>query len=269
MLPPCPAPVKPPCCHGATRTRSTEVQRHPRPRRGRRGRRTPGAEETGDDVRGERADQGAGARARPPGSCARRRRLGHRDRPPRRRRAGIRSARWTEEPRLDPARSCASSTACAAGGRRLPVRLRGSGRVGSTAARRSSSARCEGRIAEAPRGEGGFGYDPIVVPPEGDGRTFAEMTPDEKQAIGHRTRAFGALRAPRRDSVRSHRRSAPAPPRSLTPGGRPSQASTTSSPSTTWRRCVLARLVRSTWRRGRPATRSPDLGRRRHRPPRT
>jgi XTP/dITP diphosphohydrolase len=52
----------------------------------------------------------------------------------------------------------------------------------------------EGRIAEAPRGSGGFGYDPIVVPNEGDGRTFAEMSPAEKQALSHRTRAFEALR---------------------------------------------------------------------------
>jgi XTP/dITP diphosphohydrolase len=51
----------------------------------------------------------------------------------------------------------------------------------------------EGTIADAPRGDGGFGYDPIVVPTEGDGRTFAEMTPAEKQAISHRARAFRAL----------------------------------------------------------------------------
>ena len=44
------------------------------------------------------------------------------------------------------------------------------------------------------RGDGGFGYDPIVVPDEGDGRTFAEMTPAEKHAISHRARAFTALR---------------------------------------------------------------------------
>lgn len=51
----------------------------------------------------------------------------------------------------------------------------------------------EGAVADAPRGDGGFGYDPIVVPVEGDGRTFAEMAPDEKQAISHRARAFRAL----------------------------------------------------------------------------
>ncbi|MFB6091537.1 MAG: non-canonical purine NTP pyrophosphatase [Haloquadratum sp.] len=43
-----------------------------------------------------------------------------------------------------------------------------------------------GRIV-APRGEGGFGYDPIF---EHDGTTFAEMTPDEKNAVSHRGRAF-------------------------------------------------------------------------------
>ena len=52
----------------------------------------------------------------------------------------------------------------------------------------------EGRIADEPRGTGGFGYDPIVVPNEGDGRTFGEMSPDEKQALSHRTRAFEQLR---------------------------------------------------------------------------
>jgi XTP/dITP diphosphohydrolase len=51
----------------------------------------------------------------------------------------------------------------------------------------------EGTIAEAPRGEGGFGYDPVFVPADGDGRTFAEMDDDQKNAISHRGRAFRAL----------------------------------------------------------------------------
>lgn len=50
----------------------------------------------------------------------------------------------------------------------------------------------EGRIATGPSGDGGFGYDPVFVPVEGDGRTFAEMG-DEKHAISHRGRAFRAL----------------------------------------------------------------------------
>jgi XTP/dITP diphosphohydrolase len=51
----------------------------------------------------------------------------------------------------------------------------------------------EGVITAMPRGDAGFGYDPVFVPVEGDGRTFAEMTPDEKQAHSHRGRAFRTL----------------------------------------------------------------------------
>jgi XTP/dITP diphosphohydrolase len=50
-----------------------------------------------------------------------------------------------------------------------------------------------GSIALAPRGEAGFGYDPVFVPDEGDGRTFAEMSSMEKHAISHRGRALRAL----------------------------------------------------------------------------
>jgi XTP/dITP diphosphohydrolase len=50
-----------------------------------------------------------------------------------------------------------------------------------------------GTITTEPRGEQGFGYDPVFVPDEGDGRTFAEMTPEEKHALSHRGRAFRAL----------------------------------------------------------------------------
>ena len=50
-----------------------------------------------------------------------------------------------------------------------------------------------GIIAAAPKGDHGFGYDPLFVPTEGDGRTFAEMAPPEKHALSHRGRAFRAL----------------------------------------------------------------------------
>lgn len=53
----------------------------------------------------------------------------------------------------------------------------------------------DGTIAEAPRGSEGFGYDPLFVPDDGDGRTFAEMTAEEKHAVSHRGRAFRALDA--------------------------------------------------------------------------
>jgi XTP/dITP diphosphohydrolase len=54
---------------------------------------------------------------------------------------------------------------------------------------------CDGRIAEAERGERGFGFDPLFVPDDGDGRTFAEMTAAEKNAVSHRGRAFRELAA--------------------------------------------------------------------------
>jgi XTP/dITP diphosphohydrolase len=51
----------------------------------------------------------------------------------------------------------------------------------------------DGVIAPEPRGTGGFGYDPVFVPDGGDGRTYAELTPTEKNAVSHRGRAFRAL----------------------------------------------------------------------------
>lgn len=56
----------------------------------------------------------------------------------------------------------------------------------------------EGRIIRQPAGQGGFGYDPIFVPlqedgPHGKGRTSAQLSPKEKNAISHRGRAFRDL----------------------------------------------------------------------------
>jgi XTP/dITP diphosphohydrolase len=51
----------------------------------------------------------------------------------------------------------------------------------------------QGVIIHERRGGFGFGYDPVFVPAEGDGRTFAEMAGDEKHALSHRGRAFRAL----------------------------------------------------------------------------
>jgi XTP/dITP diphosphohydrolase len=111
---------------------------------------------------------------------------------------GVHSARWTGEgdwiPRVlreldgvpPPGRGCRYVCAAAAvwpagagpGPARDEVVVRGA---------------VEGAVADAPRGTGGFGYDPIMVPTEGDGRTFAEMTDAEKHALSHRGRAFRAL----------------------------------------------------------------------------
>jgi XTP/dITP diphosphohydrolase len=53
--------------------------------------------------------------------------------------------------------------------------------------------RCPGIIATEERGERGFGFDPLFIPDDGDGRTFSQMSDAEKNAISHRARAFHAL----------------------------------------------------------------------------
>jgi XTP/dITP diphosphohydrolase len=57
----------------------------------------------------------------------------------------------------------------------------------------SAEGTVDGWIADAARGVAGFGYDPVFVPDEGDGRTFAEMSPAEKHACSHRGRAVRGL----------------------------------------------------------------------------
>jgi XTP/dITP diphosphohydrolase len=53
---------------------------------------------------------------------------------------------------------------------------------------------CEGSILERPRGQGGFGYDPVFLP-DGFAETMAELSSEEKDALSHRGRAFRALSA--------------------------------------------------------------------------
>lgn len=66
--------------------------------------------------------------------------------------------------------------------------------VSATGTETVREARCEGVLAEEPRGEGGFGYDPAFLPADvPDGRTMAELDPGEKHAISHRGRAARML----------------------------------------------------------------------------
>lgn len=59
---------------------------------------------------------------------------------------------------------------------------------------RMFEGRCAGRLAESPRGEGGFGYDPAFLPDdEPGGRTMAELSDERKDEISHRGRAARAL----------------------------------------------------------------------------
>ena len=52
---------------------------------------------------------------------------------------------------------------------------------------------CEGRVGHEPRGDGGFGYDPLFLPDDTPGKTMAELTPSEKNAISHRFHALEDL----------------------------------------------------------------------------
>ncbi|HEX2315733.1 MAG TPA: RdgB/HAM1 family non-canonical purine NTP pyrophosphatase [Thermomonospora sp.] len=61
-----------------------------------------------------------------------------------------------------------------------------------TGEERVVEGRMSGHLVDAPRGSGGFGYDPIFVP-DGETRTTAEMSPEDKDAISHRGKAFRAL----------------------------------------------------------------------------
>lgn len=56
----------------------------------------------------------------------------------------------------------------------------------------TAEGRCDGAIAFAPMGEGGFGYDPVFLVPE-KARTFAQLTDEEKNGISHRRKALAAF----------------------------------------------------------------------------
>jgi XTP/dITP diphosphohydrolase len=71
----------------------------------------------------------------------------------------------------------------------LPEGVAGAGRGGRE---HLVEGRQVGRLIDASRGSGGFGYDPIFVG-EDQTRTNAELTPDEKDEISHRGKAFRAL----------------------------------------------------------------------------
>ena len=107
---------------------------------------------------------------------------------------GVRSARWAGEP-SDDARNLALVLDQLTG---VTAAQRGAHFACAAAAvvpgvgERVAEGRVDGVLMTAPRGSGGFGYDPIFVP-AGETRTTAEMPPAEKDAISHRGQAFRAL----------------------------------------------------------------------------
>jgi len=106
-------------------------------------------------------------------------------------RPGIHSARWTEEhdwiPRV--LRELVDVTGSDRGARYVTA----AAVVWPDGRQAVVRGTVEGHVAGAPRGNGGFGYDPIFVPEEADGRTFAEMSAEDKHVLSHRGRAFRAL----------------------------------------------------------------------------
>jgi XTP/dITP diphosphohydrolase len=116
---------------------------------------------------------------------------------------GIRSARWSEDERP----GLAGKERDQANNEKLLLVLQGvfpehrgaeyravvtlAGPDGAVLA--SAEGSCRGTIADAPRGEGGFGYDPLFLPEGAPGRTMAELTPPEKDALSHRGDALRRL----------------------------------------------------------------------------
>lgn len=105
---------------------------------------------------------------------------------------GVRSARYAG-PRADDGENLARLVAEVPSGSALTyvcvIAL-----VGPDGDERLFEGRCAGTMAPAPRGEGGFGYDPVFVPDDVPGeRTMAELAPAEKDAISHRGSAAREL----------------------------------------------------------------------------
>ena len=106
-------------------------------------------------------------------------------------RPGIHSARWTEESDWIPRvlRELDGVEGSARSGRYVAA----AADVWPDGREHVVRGTVEGSIADGPRGDNCFGYDPIFVPDEGDGRTFGEYTAEGKHAMSHRGRAFRSL----------------------------------------------------------------------------
>lgn len=106
---------------------------------------------------------------------------------------GVRSARFAGEQASDGENLAKLATGAPAGtGLRYVCVI---AHVAADGAERLFEGTVSGVVAPQPRGDGGFGYDPLFVPGEGDGRTMAELSDEEKDAISHRGRAARALSA--------------------------------------------------------------------------
>ena len=109
---------------------------------------------------------------------------------------GVRSARYAGEDATDEENLVKLLREVPADGDRRVAYVCALAYVDPDGRERLFEGRCEGELAHEPRGEGGFGYDPAFLPADlPDGRTMAELAPEEKDAISHRGRAARALLA--------------------------------------------------------------------------
>jgi XTP/dITP diphosphohydrolase len=105
---------------------------------------------------------------------------------------GVYSARYGG-PGLDDAARCARLLAALRGVSARTARFRCVLVLAQGDAWVSAEGTLDGEIARAPRGAGGFGYDPVFLLPGSGGRTLAEIAPEEKNALSHRGAAMRAL----------------------------------------------------------------------------
>ncbi len=106
---------------------------------------------------------------------------------------GVRSARYAGEHATD-AQNLQKLLREAPAGSRLEYVCAIAYMDPDTGVERVFEGRCGGRLAERPRGDGGFGYDPAFLPDDGPpGLTMAELSAEQKDAISHRGRAARAL----------------------------------------------------------------------------
>ena len=111
-------------------------------------------------------------------------------------RPGVRSARYAGEDATDEENLAKLLREVGAGEDRRVAYVCAIAMVDEDGSESLFEGRCEGTLAEKPRGTGGFGYDPAFVPDDtgpDDDRTMAELAPEEKHAISHRGRAARKL----------------------------------------------------------------------------
>ena len=106
---------------------------------------------------------------------------------------GVRSARYAGEPTDDRANNALLLKNLAGAADRRADFACAIALVAPDGSERVTVGKCFGRIAERPSGSDGFGYDPLFVP-DGCDRSFAELAPEEKNAISHRGRALAEAR---------------------------------------------------------------------------